>query len=574
MSKKKKKYSEEKYIKEKSAGFLNFYNKFFMGESTDESATDYTTQLYYQSMEIEKKRLEQNDLHMNTSVEPELFWDDVNTLEYGQLKSVCNRKRTKTVREFFRYGKRIYHEENDEEVKINFLQSEVNGKAECPNCGYVGEVSSFIDGCDQCGSKFEVKEFEPKVSAFTMNQDVDRETRKITSTTVKVASGIAIAVGLCFIVGIVLSIYLQVNEMDSIAGGMIVFMGVYLFYPMIRFAIITLIALLTLAHIFGRKYAYNITNIETILNVYRNFSVQDFFQNVEMRFNQIYLANAVKDVQAYAECSLDNIVDNHLDVVDSHMSQLHFTGIEEASDYYLIKAWAKMRLYRLVNNKIKRASEKVSFEVKVSKAGRGMTLLKAYKCSKCGNTIDIMKGGVCDHCGSELGLSDVGMKITEINFEKTANSIAPKFIGLTAIAFATCFAINAVLPCFTVKMYNPIQIVKYIVGMPEAVKGFYAKVPPIEQIVDESEIEYKTSHELDNEVETTYTLKDASSAFEKYKTKMTELGYIINEVDENTFIAKEYVEYFTENGYVTVTFKIKGNTLSVSFTIEDIEEKE
>lgn len=570
--KKKSKYSAESHIKEKSESFINFYNKYFMGEETTESTTDYTTQLYYQSMEIEKKRLEQNDLHMNTSVEMLPYYNDVQTLERGKQSALCNCRKTKTSREFFRYGKRIYREKNNEEVRVNFLESEVDGKVECPNCGYKGEVSSFIDGCDQCGSKFEVKEFEPKVSAFTMNQDVEKDTEKITKETANIASGLAIVLALFIVVGIVASIYLQVNNADSLAAGMVAGMGLYLFTPTLRFIVIVFITLNILGIVFKTKYAHSITNAEIIQEKIQDFSVQDFFQNVEMRFNQIYLANAVNDVQAYAECSLDNIVESHLDVVDSHMSQLHFMGIEDAGNHYLIKAWAKMRLYRFADEKIKRVCEKVTFEVKVSKVGRSMTFIKAYKCNKCGSTIDIMKGGVCDHCGNALSLDDVGMKLASIEFEKTANSLAPKFMGQCAIAFAACFAINAILPCLSVQMYNPIQVVKYVVEMPEAVAGFYGDIPAIEDIVDASEIEKKRSSELDNRVEITYTLKDAKAAFEKYKEKLSGSAYDIKVTGENSFRAKKYVVYFVETGYVVVTFTLDDNKLKVVYDILDVEE--
>ena len=34
----------------------------------------------------------------------------------------------------------------------------------CPNCGHEGKLSSYIDGCDACGAKFLVGDFETKVS--------------------------------------------------------------------------------------------------------------------------------------------------------------------------------------------------------------------------------------------------------------------------------------------------------------------------------------------------------------------------------------------------------------------------
>lgn len=41
----------------------------------------------------------------------------------------------------------------------------------CPNCGHEGKLTSYIDGCDACGAKFLVSDFETKVSGFSLEED-------------------------------------------------------------------------------------------------------------------------------------------------------------------------------------------------------------------------------------------------------------------------------------------------------------------------------------------------------------------------------------------------------------------
>ena len=56
--------------------------------------------------------------------------------------------------------------------EAHFLKADVQGDmAICPNCGHEGKLSSYIDGCDACGAKFLVSDFETKVSGFSLEED-------------------------------------------------------------------------------------------------------------------------------------------------------------------------------------------------------------------------------------------------------------------------------------------------------------------------------------------------------------------------------------------------------------------
>ena len=56
------------------------------------------------------------------------------------------------------------------------MKADVQGDmAICPNCGHEGKLSSYIDGCDACGAKFLVSDFETKVSGFSLEEDAQRQ---------------------------------------------------------------------------------------------------------------------------------------------------------------------------------------------------------------------------------------------------------------------------------------------------------------------------------------------------------------------------------------------------------------
>ena len=75
-------------------------------------------------------------------------------------------------RTYYRKGKKIATLKTPEIVEANFLKADVQGDmAICPNCGHEGKLSSYIDGCDACGAKFLVSDFETKVSGFSLEED-------------------------------------------------------------------------------------------------------------------------------------------------------------------------------------------------------------------------------------------------------------------------------------------------------------------------------------------------------------------------------------------------------------------
>lgn len=549
-----KKYLEERLVREKAEGFLDFYNKYYMGDAPDETVTDYTTQAYYHSMTMAKKRLEQNGLQMGTSIEP-VYSDDMEKMEQGNVTAVSNCRRTKVTREFFSKGKRIFKEKNHEVIQVNYLKSDVDGSAECPNCGFVGKVSSFIDGCDQCGSKFEVKEFEPKVSAFTIHLDTEKYADRITKIVQAVAVILSVMMfALSFIGMMVAPGDLQVNGGgDKVLGSIYVSLGVYMAEPFVRFAILMWFILFFLGVLFTNKYGQSITGKDVIEDIIKDFMVPDFAQNLEMRLKQIYLTDK----------------EQYLDIVEAQMSALHFLEARKLIGYYEIKARARMHLYHYVNDKIKRSAEEVTVTVRLSKEPKSMTFIKAYRCKGCGSTIDIMKGGACEHCGHQLSLDEIGMQIVSTEFARAKQSLVALYVKQSILVFLLCLVVNMFIPCLLSMGKMPIWMATQICNVPKEVNRFFDLVPPVETVVaDASQIVAQNVIKNSTTRECVYTLKDGKAALEAYKERMSQRGYQIASESDSYFEARQEVEYFTGEGNVLVKFYLSGDELKIHYEIE------
>ena len=165
----------------KTLSFRDFWNAYYKGQADDTDLMSRTTQPFWQSMRLSKKRLETKGLTMETRLVPHTKHNSgrdggVMVQKNGSDLSGCSICDMKTERIFWKDGKRIYKKRDREICTTSILQSDVEaGQAACPNCGYVAPISSFIDGCDSCGSKYTVSDFEAKISGFSLEENVKKK---------------------------------------------------------------------------------------------------------------------------------------------------------------------------------------------------------------------------------------------------------------------------------------------------------------------------------------------------------------------------------------------------------------
>ena len=179
--------------------FYEYQQRYYRNEMNDEQLTGITTQPFWQSMRLSKRRLAEKGLTMDVTVKEKVQRNNsknqdllaVFTLLYHIITkgnhftdSADYRKdganlvenysgEVTTERTYFYKGKKICRRKDHEICSANVLSTEVDGEnASCPNCGNIGKISGFIDGCEYCGSKFTVQDFEPKISAFALEEDI------------------------------------------------------------------------------------------------------------------------------------------------------------------------------------------------------------------------------------------------------------------------------------------------------------------------------------------------------------------------------------------------------------------
>jgi len=418
----------------KETHFWGYWRKFFRGEETKENLIDSVTQPFWQSTQISKKRLDQKGLLLDISIYDDAKLARVDTgfpdtqADGGNIVK-SSRRDVIAVRKIYCGDKLIYKQKNKEISHVHLLKSKVIGdKAECPNCGHLGKISDFIDGCNYCGSKYVVKDFEPKVSGFSLEENTGKKSR---STFFKGLLTLAIVTVLIVALGIVslmiLASLLQAgNDGKDAIISLLPGLFAMTYVPALIKSFIIMSALFSVFGVFLYLiYQRNIFGEEIVKAVIPNFSAYDFYQNLEYKLRSIHMADDAHKVSSFATFDLGSIVANYQNVVDCNMTRLIFQKARKNGSQYEIEAVVTLRLFWYDGKKVKNRYEKV----KCILSGTDDILknnyfaIREYKCPDCGGNINILDGGNCQYCKTKLDYSKFGWMLEDYKIIKKDSNI-------------------------------------------------------------------------------------------------------------------------------------------------------
>ena len=110
------------------------------------------------------------------------------------------------------YYVKISNKKDDKIIVANAIKARGDEEnACCPNCGHLGKISSYIDGCDYCNSKFSVTDFEEKISAFCLVENTPKKVLQIFKKIALVIGILALVMGFLSIVSIIVAIILDMS---------------------------------------------------------------------------------------------------------------------------------------------------------------------------------------------------------------------------------------------------------------------------------------------------------------------------------------------------------------------------
>lgn len=420
-------------IEGRTEDFYGELKAYYRGSrEAEKNLMEQTTQPFWQSLRLSRKRLQQRELTVAMDMQEQPRPADYEGPKKDGYDYTCRRTRSvKTKRIYYRKGKEITRMKTPEIAVASFLKADVQGEmAVCPNCGHQGKLSGYIDGCDACGAKFLVSDFETKVSGFSLEEDAQQ---KSISNFVKAGVTVAITAiafaALAICAGGIMFLLLAMgrNGFHAVKAAAAMMLGIGLapvFFQSLFFMFIIFIVMLIVMEVHRKPRIQEESRVKTLIP---EFSTGNFLQNLEYQLRMIHLADTAEQVCFFAACDLDSTVMQYRNVVDCCICGVRFLGAEMAGDSCRISVEVKMRLTLDTGKKIWNRYEKIRLELEgrrdvVTQHSRA---LREYKCPNCGGSVDILGGGVCEYCNTAVDYRNFGWIITSYtNLGRPGNPFA------------------------------------------------------------------------------------------------------------------------------------------------------
>ncbi len=379
-----------------SGRFHHLKREYFTGRSDEKELSEITTQPLLHSLVVQRNRLDKLgislDEELSNAVSDYQFQSagyNMSTMQNDNDEYGIRNRLYYVQRNVYKDGKCIYKHKEREMFTISVLRSKVDGEnTACPNCGYQGKLSDFMNGCQACGTHFTIHDFEPKITDYEISQNAQLQFENVANDTAKL---MLLSWFIVFPVVFLLSLTFQfvdalLNFPDWAERINTVFYYIQkITIPEILAVMILYIFLSILFMIRHQGYGEIVTASEKVTRLWPDFSVAEFCQNMNCKLRNIHLVDHAKQVDFFAKCSLEDVVSGYQDVISCDLVNLQFLDSSETSDGYRIKVQATARLFLYHKGKIHTRNEQIDFSVfgKKTVVDRKIKALRDYKCPNC-----------------------------------------------------------------------------------------------------------------------------------------------------------------------------------------------
>lgn len=400
-------------MKQKSYDFGCIYQDYYQDKCDEEVLTKVATQPYWQSLRLNKKRLDENGIQMQVRIKDKgKTVIDVKDFEDNGKTTVGTFKRIVTMdKAFVRNGKKLFRKKERSLCLSNVIQASGEGDlVACPNCGNRGKISSYIDGCDFCNSKFQVEEFEEKISSFHLEEDTSKKTRALTSTIVVTVFLSLIAMVLALIGLFIYALVSDVTtstDMNSYYFGILAILSIEWIPRLAKLFVISIIIFIVFTIMYMKRNYTRVkknTVTKQIAQQIAGFVPEHFAQELEYKLRNIHFAEQAGEVNAFAKIDLRMAMEKYRDVVECVLEKLEFIHQEARVEGLFVTMKVGVKLFRYRNGKIKEENEKITL-VMSARWDMHSALTEAvhmYCCGGCGASVSLLEGGRCGYCGEKL----------------------------------------------------------------------------------------------------------------------------------------------------------------------------
>lgn len=264
----------------------------------------------------------------------------------------------------------------DSRVMYSFVFANDGNMVKCPNCGSVGEVYTFTDGCPYCGTYYNI-DYDMKDLGSKYYYDLTMKGNMFVLVTLLVDLLVSFFLSLIFILytGRTFTIF----DMSKVIIGTVL-IGAILFYFFYY-----LDAAIVLPFVRSKKERLNQKQRDFWERMNKlGIDKKSFYNNLNYDLREYYYGNDNSNVIDY-------------DILD----YTSFCEKEEGEDFF-VTVQLDIRIVRFLEGKIKSKVESKTYKFKKARIDKELKPgVNVIQCPHCGASMDVSKG-ICEYCSTKV----------------------------------------------------------------------------------------------------------------------------------------------------------------------------
>lgn len=455
-------------LAEQLKGFRQALGDFYKIRGYHENAAiqDYTTQIYWNILELQHRRLQEKGIELDFTSLQEKYTEGgplrFSSFFDGKYEITEATEEIASTRLYYYNGRQLYKRRNNQLATYTLLNAKEQGANEivCPNCGHVTTRENLLDGCDYCHSRYTVEDLGRRISSFALRNDWNITHAKYQQGKQEISNWLNIAVGLVgatvgFVGSIIILPFLNLSFLTKLGyGAAATALCSFLAISLVNGIINSFFRSTTVD--VGRALGGPSTgsvNVAEVLaeGLYADQEMQDgvqeedhispqtaqlvqkqdplfsltgFLSNAENKLSVLLYAKTAPQINALANCDLSKFLNEYRDVFEADVALLQLVSYEHDEELQTAHLTGKLRL--VLHDSYKHIVERQDkFTLELQKSSKCKTQAirgpEVLICKCCGASLSLLEGKVCQYCSQELNLVDYDWTIA--NYTITESKI-------------------------------------------------------------------------------------------------------------------------------------------------------
>ena len=539
-------YEQKSNIEQELAkNYPNLQNAFYTGKLSSEGLTNYVTQPFWNSVVHTKKCINRNGARIECAPvgrikQPRLVstdsQDEIEVKNYQQ--KVVERKKV-----FF--NNRCIYRKKDRKIyntSVINVASDPEADVICPNCGAKGKMSSFIDGCDFCNTKFMISTSTNKVSSFSSMENTKGKIGRLFAKLLAILGISAVVIGIAIVAIFVAVIFFQESigwynmpeTKTALAKYFMLALG--LFPELLKIIFITLVLFGIIGFIFFKNSYKRIRGDYIVRDFVREIVPEEFAQNIEHKLRAIHYANNPDEVAVFASTDLTNVVNGYNDVIECSMNEIDFIDTGRSQYGVWVDVEVTLNNLRMIGERVKAETERVKLRLfaRDDMVEQKYNTLVRHICPGCGSSIDLFNGGVCSSCGTQIDYAKYNWLISSYeSLGKATNVFSRVKLMLVGIYFAIILVLTGI---FVANHRIDVEKFFQLDDLYEEASEEFEEIDSLDEVCENVELVDSERYDIIwiDKYETDYVENDVAS----YQSYLWTIGF--DEVDEKEKGTGEY----------------------------------